>query len=239
MFDNEHSSHRLIQYYSSFLVPILKTYNVKSVLDCACGTGTQTISLAIEGYNVTGSDISAGMLQKAKEKAIQFNLNVRLLESDFCQLEKSISERYDAVICMTNSLSHLLSERDIKRALSSMYDRLNCNGIILIELINYDELLKTKEKWTSVNVAEQRDDNLITMLYVFDYLQENIVRWNVIYFKQDIITGESCMDVRIFDSMGIQENTLKDIMGEVGFKHINRRKSLASTSLLFTGERCG
>lgn len=140
---------------------------------------------------------------------------------------------------MTNSLSHLLSERDIKRALSSMYDRLNFNGIILIELINYDELLKTKEKWTSVKVAEQRDDNLITMLYVFDYLQENIVRWNVIYFKQDIITGESCMDVRIFDSMGIQENTLKDIMGEVGFKHINRRQSLASTSLLFTGERCG
>lgn len=237
MFDQEQHSDRLLQAYASFLVPILKEYNVKSVLDCACGTGAQTVSLAIEGYNITGSDISTGMLQKAKEKAIQYHVNVRLLESDFCQLEKSMDERYDAVICMTNSLSHLISEREIKRACDSIYHRLNSNGVALIELLNYDELLKTKPKWIPVKIAEQRMENLVTMLYVFDYLQENIIRWYVIYFKQAISTGESSMDVNIFDSMGIQEKLLKEIMLEVGFKHINRRKSLVSSSQLFIGER--
>ena len=30
------------------------------ILDCACGIGTQAIGLAVLGYPVTGSDISAG-----------------------------------------------------------------------------------------------------------------------------------------------------------------------------------
>ena len=42
---------------------IFQKYNfdeLASVLDCACGIGTQVIGLAMLGYNVTASDISNG-----------------------------------------------------------------------------------------------------------------------------------------------------------------------------------
>ena len=32
------------------------------ILDCACGIGTQAIGLAMQGYNMTASDISDGEL---------------------------------------------------------------------------------------------------------------------------------------------------------------------------------
>ena len=40
-----------------------------SVLDCACGIGTQAIGLAALGYAVTGSDISVAELTEARSRA--------------------------------------------------------------------------------------------------------------------------------------------------------------------------
>ena len=46
-----------------------------SILDCACGIGTQAIGLAAIGYNVTGSDISDGEITEAKERAAKNNVS--------------------------------------------------------------------------------------------------------------------------------------------------------------------
>ena len=40
-----------------------------SILDCACGIGTQAIGLALLGYDVTASDISDGEIAEAKARA--------------------------------------------------------------------------------------------------------------------------------------------------------------------------
>lgn len=47
---------------------ILKRHKVRTVLDLTCGTGSQVFWLAKRGYEVTGSDISLGMLKIAKCK---------------------------------------------------------------------------------------------------------------------------------------------------------------------------
>src|SRR5512139_3431640 len=52
---------------------------VHSILDAACGIGTQTIGLAQRGYRLTASDISAGELEKAGLAAASRNLHI-----DFC-----------------------------------------------------------------------------------------------------------------------------------------------------------
>ena len=40
-----------------------------SLLDCACGIGTQSLGLATLGYNVTASDVSVVALENAKQRA--------------------------------------------------------------------------------------------------------------------------------------------------------------------------
>ena len=42
------------------------------ILDCACGVGTQAIGLAALGYDVTGSDLSAGAVAEAKRLGLHF-----------------------------------------------------------------------------------------------------------------------------------------------------------------------
>ena len=50
-------------------VSLIEEYvNGKEVLELACGSGEITIALAKDGYHVTGTDISAEMLQAAKKK---------------------------------------------------------------------------------------------------------------------------------------------------------------------------
>ena len=48
------------------------------ILDLACGTGTDAVWFAQNGYSVHGVDISGEMLERAKKKAIDLNLQDRL-----------------------------------------------------------------------------------------------------------------------------------------------------------------
>jgi ubiquinone/menaquinone biosynthesis C-methylase UbiE len=49
-----------------------------SVLDVGCGTGTLTLLFAELGHSVTGIDLAPAMLNRARQKAEQLHLNVRL-----------------------------------------------------------------------------------------------------------------------------------------------------------------
>lgn len=52
------------------------------ILDIGCGTGRHAIELTQRGYNVTGVDLSASQLKRAKEKAEALNLKTKFLRHD-------------------------------------------------------------------------------------------------------------------------------------------------------------
>ena len=80
-----------------------------SVLDCACGIGTQAIGLAALGYPVTASDISEGELAEAKVRAESNGVTVNFARADFCKLSETFAEKFPIVICMDNALPHMLT----------------------------------------------------------------------------------------------------------------------------------
>ncbi|MFA9390296.1 MAG: class I SAM-dependent methyltransferase [Prolixibacteraceae bacterium] len=53
-----------------------------NILDIGCGTGRHSIELAKRGYQVTGIDLSANMLNRAKEKAREAKVDVQFFQSD-------------------------------------------------------------------------------------------------------------------------------------------------------------
>jgi len=58
-------------------------FNRKSrILDIGCGTGRHTIELTKRGYNVTGIDLSASQLKRAKEKASEQSLVIDFQQHD-------------------------------------------------------------------------------------------------------------------------------------------------------------
>ena len=128
-----------------------------SVLDCACGIGTQSVGLAKLGYCVTASDISEAELAEAKERAAQHQVKIRFEHADFCALSETFSEKFDIIICMDNALPHMLTKDRLALAVNSITDRLNCGGIFVASIRDYDDMLKEKPPYSPPYI--HRTDN--------------------------------------------------------------------------------
>lgn len=119
-----------------------------SLLDCACGIGTQAIGLAALGYNVTASDISRAELAEAAKRAADRELRIRFHEADFRCLGETFAVKFDIIIAMDNALPHMLTAEDLAAAVHSISSQLNEGGIFVGSIRDYDALLETKPPYS-------------------------------------------------------------------------------------------
>lgn len=119
-----------------------------SVLDCACGIGTQAIGLAALGYDVTASEISNAELEEAVKRAAENKVSIRFEHADFCALSDTFSETFDIIICMDNALPHMLSHDALASAIASITDRMKKGGIFVASIRDYDALLMEKPPYS-------------------------------------------------------------------------------------------
>src|SRR5689334_17051621 len=59
-----------------------------AVLDCACGIGTQSLGLARLGYRLTGSDLSAAAIGRARSEAASRGLVIPFHVADMRALDR-------------------------------------------------------------------------------------------------------------------------------------------------------
>jgi len=120
------------------LTKILKKYNVKTVLDMTCGTGSQVFWLTKKGFEVVGSDINEKMLKIARSKAKKENLKITFIKGDMCTLQVG---KFDAVITIFNAIGHL-TKADFEKAMQNIYKNLNKKGLYIFDIFNLNHLLK-------------------------------------------------------------------------------------------------
>jgi SAM-dependent methyltransferase len=73
------------------------------VLDVACGTGNQSIPAARTGAQITGLDIAPNLLEQARERAQQENLNIEFIEGDAENLPYPAGQ-FDVVLSMFGAM---------------------------------------------------------------------------------------------------------------------------------------
>ncbi len=159
---------------SGFFKTLFSKNNVKTVLDCACGTGQHVVMFNQLGFNAKGSDLSPAMIKKAKINSNKHKVKALFKISDFRNLTETFNEKFDAVVCVGNSLPHLLSDEDLSKALSEIYNILNKGGVLVLQQRNYDMLVALKKRFFPMSV---RDDEVF--FYVLDYLPHKII-FNVV-----------------------------------------------------------
>jgi SAM-dependent methyltransferase len=112
-----------------------------TVLDCACGIGTQAIGLATRGYTVHATDLSPVAVARAAREAASFGAALTFSVADFRALETTMMDTFDVVLCCDNTLAHLLEDADLRVAVAQMRARLTPGGLLLASIRDYDQLV--------------------------------------------------------------------------------------------------
>jgi ubiquinone/menaquinone biosynthesis C-methylase UbiE len=76
------------------LLEFIQTHSPRRAIDIGCGTGTNVITLANAGWNVTGVDFAPRAIKIAKQKLNQAGIQARLLIRDATKLQ-GINEQFD------------------------------------------------------------------------------------------------------------------------------------------------
>lgn len=135
----------------NFFIEQLKARDKHKILDVAAGTGFHSVRLLQAGFDVTTVDGSAEMLVKAFENARKRGLILSSVHADWRWLNKDVHGKFDAIICLGNSFTHLFEEEDRRRSLAEFYAALKHDGILILDQRNYDGILdhgfSTKHKY--------------------------------------------------------------------------------------------
>lgn len=113
------------------------------VLDCACGIGTQAVGLALRGHRVTGTDLSPRAVARAAREADRRNVPLRTAVADMRRLPFP-DARFEVVVCADNALPHLLTEWEVRTALTEMRRVLRPGGLLLLSTRPYDDLRRQR-----------------------------------------------------------------------------------------------
>lgn len=136
---SEEKQNKLLGFYRE----VFSKYNITTVHDCSIGAGGTTLPLAKLGYKVSGSDLSEGLVKKAKDNFKKAGFDIELFTSDFRNLEKKLKCSYDCILSTGNSLPHINND-DIQDFIKSMSSKINKNGFIFIDMRNWDKILDEK-----------------------------------------------------------------------------------------------
>jgi SAM-dependent methyltransferase len=130
-----------------FFESLFADNGVKRVLDVGCGTGHHARLFAELDTDVVGLDPSGPMIEHAR--ALTPGDNPRFLQGGFAEIP-SLYQQFDFIAVLGNTLAHVENAPGLAAALSNMRGALAPDGLLCIQLINYDSLLSEKSRWLPV-----------------------------------------------------------------------------------------
>jgi glycine/sarcosine N-methyltransferase len=158
----------------TIMANLLEKFHFETALDVACGTGLHGILLSQLGIQVVGTDISEEMLLQANRNARRNGAEISWIQSSMVDLTKNINQTFDAVLCLGNSVPHLLNMKDLIKTFTNFYHLLNKNGYVVLQLLNYQKILFEKKRIISVNRLEEKE-----FIRFYDFLS-NFIQFNIL-----------------------------------------------------------
>jgi len=170
MFDFEND----LKSAEKIIAELKKQFSFKTSLDIGCGTGSFTIALSRSDAKTTGVDLSTSMIDLAKNNSLAYKQNIDFVNSGMTDLINNIDDKFDLIMCMGNTLPHLLTKEDLLTMLSSCKQLLNPGGHLVLNLLNYDRILSSKER--IIGITKSGDHEFIR----FNDFQEPYVCFNLL-----------------------------------------------------------
>jgi len=190
-----------------------------SILDVACGIGTQALGLAALGHRVTASDISAGEIERARREAASRGLAVRFSVADMRLAAAHHREQFDLVIACDNSVAHLLTDEDLLAAFGQLLACIRPGGGCLISVRDYD-----REERAGVQVKPYgiRDKGGVRYLLWQVWEFHGPVYDVAFYFVEDRGGPDCATRVMRSQLYAVGTDKLMELMRQAGFAQVER-----------------
>ncbi len=126
------------QEQAEFIKKLLKLRKGQRVLDCPCGVGRITLGLARLGLKMTGVDLTAPYVAKARRRAKREGLDIRFHRRDMREID--FDGEFSAVINWFTSFGYFDDDGNLEAA-KAFFRALRPGGKLLIDVINRSPVL--------------------------------------------------------------------------------------------------
>lgn len=136
---------------------------IKNILDLGCGTGNHSNNLACRGYQVTGVDLSADMLDHAIKKSHALELSKEKNKPTFIKGDihnTDLGEQFDAVLMMFAVLGYQLTNENVLDTFHTVRRHLKPDGLFLFDFW-YGSAVLTIRPSDRIKVISLKDGKLI------------------------------------------------------------------------------
>jgi glycine/sarcosine N-methyltransferase len=209
-----------LAYEMPFLEATLAKYAPgEPILDSACGTGMHAIALAQKGYASAGADLSPKMVERARVNAQKARVEVRFEAAGFGELAKTFGVRsFRAVLCLGNSLPHVLSEAELAGAIGDFAACLKPGGVLVLQNRNFDAVVKRRERWMEPQSYREGEKEWLFLRF-YDYEPDGLISFNIANLRRD---GDKPWEQRVMSTRLrplLQVETVR-LLGDAGFAEV-------------------
>lgn len=214
-------------------------FEVKRLLEPACGPGMFLEKLPELGFYVLGYDLSPSMVAYSKERLRKANVSIKQADAVIGDMKNAkFEDQFDAAFICINSLGYLVYEEDIKSHFKVMGKNIRREGIYIIELSFICNDIRNEKKFDDTWYVKENNLELETTWAVNWYDIEKRIRhvdfrMVIIENGQKIIIEETHnLYLWIFEEF-------KKIIEQEGFEIMdiyNQNYELISNSIPITGE---
>jgi SAM-dependent methyltransferase len=118
----------------------LSGVQIGTVLDLGCGPGRHAVPFAQRGFSVTGVDLSAFHLEKAKERASAAGVAVEFVEGDMRIFVRP--NAFDLAISLFTSFGYFADDRDDLRILQNLLTSLKPGAPLVMDVVSKERIAK-------------------------------------------------------------------------------------------------
>lgn len=210
---------RIWKYYVEQAIHLNNNY----VLDLCCGTGHLAHYFLKKEFQVTGIDLSSGMLNYAKRNNSRY---VETGQAAFVQADATnftLEQKFGLIVSTFDALNHLPDMHALKRCFRSVYNVTDDHGIFIFDL-NTNKGLKG---WTNI-VIEDNEESMIVSRSFYDEMNLRAVT-NMTGFSKNQ-NGDYDRFVHSITNTCFRLDEVKAALLEVGWNqvHFSKMKDLSA-----------
>lgn len=202
-----------------FFSRLIAEREIHTAIDAGAGTGFHSILLGTLGVRVTAVDVSGAMLSVLGDRVSALGLSVATVEGSLLALGSVAPAPVDAVVCMGNTVAHLLRSEEQERFASECASAIRPGGTLVLQLLNYDRILARRERIQNV-----RERGGMIFIRFYDFLDDGI-HFNILRLEPKASGfGHTLTTVRLNP---IRRDAIVSLLERAGFSSVETYGGLA------------